>query len=464
MWNVSSVPGKVAIVTDVASVAPETQRPRAPGKPRAKPLYRKLRPRPNGPSKERVVENQRVRMFGAMVEGVAARGYEGTSVAQLCRLAGVSKRTFYEQFENKDACLIAASERILRCVSARIEAAQRAEPDWESGVRAAIGALVRGVAEEQRAAGLVLLTLEPSGARAALPGDRARRGLERMVVEGFRDAPCGAALPPVFVKALAGGVERVVRKHVLKARASEVSTLAGELAEWALGFASPMRVSLEAIGPAQLEPRAQLRSPVGARVGSTGARILRGAGEVVAHVGYSRLSAGRIARVAGLREDEVWAMYESMEECFLDALDVVGFEALMSAVKASRGDGGSLAGVCRGIRALMERVHGDAVLRAVMFEELPGAGQAGLERRERVLGAFTDLLAKGVAPVCEPSEVALEASAGAVWSVVHHHVLHDSAHLLPGLAAYLAYAALAPLVGGAEAVEALAPGENCVCV
>jgi hypothetical protein len=151
-----------------------------------------------------------------------------------------------------------------------------------------------------------------------------------------------------------------------------------------------------------------------------------------------------------------------MEECFLDVLDLVGFEALMSAVKASRGDGNSLIGVYRGIRALMERVAGDPVLRAVLFEELPGVGQAGLERRERLLRACTELLAKAVAPVCEPSEVALEASAGAVWGVVHHHVLHDSAHLLPGLAACIAYAALAPLVGAAVALEVLALGESRV--
>jgi len=401
-------------------------------------------------------------MFGAMIEGVAARGYEATSVAQLCRLAGVSKRTFYEQFNNKDACLFAASERIMRCASARIEAAQRTEPDWESGMRAGMRALVQGVADERHAVGLVLFALESPGARVAVREDRARLELERMVGQGFDGVPCGAALPPVLVKALAGGVERVVRQSLLDGRTGEASTLAGELAEWVLSFGSPAYFSLEGIGSARLEPEVPSWSPVGPRVGSTGARILRGAGEVVAQVGYSRLSAGRIARVAGLREDEVWAAYESMQECFLDALDLVGFEALLSAVKASRGDGDSLAGVYRGIRALMERVAGDPALRAVLFEECSGVGPAGLERRERLLRACTELLAKAVAPLCAPSEVALEASAGAVWSVVHHHVLHDSAHLLPGLAAYMAYAALAPLVGPAAAVEVLVRGGNRV--
>jgi AcrR family transcriptional regulator len=74
------------------------------------PLYPKLRPRPNGPPHEQIVANQRYRLCGAMIAAVAAHGYARTSVAQLCRLAGVSKRTFYEQFEDKQDCFLASVE------------------------------------------------------------------------------------------------------------------------------------------------------------------------------------------------------------------------------------------------------------------------------------------------------------------------------------------------------------------
>jgi AcrR family transcriptional regulator len=402
-------------------------------------------------------------MFGAMIEGVAARGYKATSVAQLCRLAGVSKRTFYEQFDNKDACLLAASERIASCAWTRIEAAQHSQRDWESGARAAIEALVQGVVDQPHAADLALLALDGAGPVLTAHREQARLELERMVGQSFDRAPCEAALPPILAKALTCGVERVLRRSLLDSRQGEVTLQAGELAAWVLPFGSPAPApaELSQARPTQLEREAAQWSSAAGRPGSIRARILRATGEVVARVGYSRLTADRIARIAGLRDEEVWGAYESTQECFLDALDLVGFEALMSAAKASRGGTGPT-GVYRGISALMERVASDPVLGAMVFGELSAVGPAALERRERLLKACADLLAKGLAPSYNPSRMALEASVGAVWGVVQHHVLHDSAHLLPGSAAYVAYAALTPLVGATDAVEVLLPGEDRV--
>ena len=51
-------------------------------------LYAKLRPGPHSFAPESVASNQRARLYGAMVELVAARGYEASTVAELCALAG----------------------------------------------------------------------------------------------------------------------------------------------------------------------------------------------------------------------------------------------------------------------------------------------------------------------------------------------------------------------------------------
>ena len=73
-----------------------TERPHAdsarPGETPAAPLYQRL---PHGPHRlgaEQVARNQRTRMHGAMIEAVAASGYERTSVKQVVGLAGVSRR------------------------------------------------------------------------------------------------------------------------------------------------------------------------------------------------------------------------------------------------------------------------------------------------------------------------------------------------------------------------------------
>src|ERR1041385_1916794 len=62
---------------------------------------------PNGMTREDVARNQRARMYGGMIEAVHEHGYQRTHVAHVIALAGVSRRAFYEQFANKEACFIA---------------------------------------------------------------------------------------------------------------------------------------------------------------------------------------------------------------------------------------------------------------------------------------------------------------------------------------------------------------------
>src|SRR6201995_6159972 len=70
------------------------------------PIYRRLPHGPNGMSRDDVARNQRARMYGGMIEAVHARGYPQTTVADVIALAGVSRRAFYEQIANKEACFL----------------------------------------------------------------------------------------------------------------------------------------------------------------------------------------------------------------------------------------------------------------------------------------------------------------------------------------------------------------------
>jgi hypothetical protein len=54
-----------------------------------------------------------------------------------------------------------------------------------------------------------------------------------------------------------------------------------------------------------------------------------------------------------------------------------------------------------------------------------------------------------------PSRLAAEASVGAVWGIVHHHVTGGATHLLPGLADHATYIALAPVIGGEATVQVI---------
>jgi AcrR family transcriptional regulator len=63
-------------------------------------------------SRAAVWANQRARMLDAMARAVATKGYARVSVADVVQLAGVSRRTFYEQFRDKEDCFLVAYDRL----------------------------------------------------------------------------------------------------------------------------------------------------------------------------------------------------------------------------------------------------------------------------------------------------------------------------------------------------------------
>ena len=70
-----------------------------------------------------VREAQRARMLAAMVQVVAEKGYGRVAVADVIERAGVSRKTFYEQFSNKDDCFVAAYDATVYELLATIDEA-----------------------------------------------------------------------------------------------------------------------------------------------------------------------------------------------------------------------------------------------------------------------------------------------------------------------------------------------------
>ena len=182
------------------------------------------------------------------------------------------------------------------------------------------------------------------------------------------------------------------------------------------------------------------------------ARILRCAAQSAAVKGYAQLSPARIARDAGVTEARFNELFQSAEQCFLDALDRLGLEALVCAASASQSSEDRLAGVHAGMVALMGHIASSPVLVQVAFVEIFAVGPAGFERRQRVLGQFTAQLARSLPRSQRPSGLVAEASVGAIWGLIHHHVTRGATHRLPGLADQATYLALAPVIGGEAAV------------
>jgi AcrR family transcriptional regulator len=427
----------------------------APQPARPEPLYVKLpaRGRLRVLDHHAVASNQRSRLIGAMIEEVAERGYPATTLARLVALAGVSKRAFYELFGTKEAYFLATYDAIVANAVRRIGVAYRSESDWRARLRAAFDAYAAEVVEEPNAARLVLVEVLGAGPTALARMRRTRLVFEEMVSASFSEAPDGVTLPPFIAKGIVCGVERITRQLLLAGDVAELPALADELLAWALSYCSPAAARLAPASPGQgdgLAPRCPR-----ARGESDWARILRSAAQIAANKGYAQLSPGRIAHDAGVTEARFDEFFRSSEQCFLDALDRLGLEALVCAGVAFQDSEHGLAGMHRAIAALMRHIANNPVLVQVAFIEIFALGPAGIERRERLLGQFTDQLMRALPQSRAPSRLAAEASVGAVWGIVHDHVTRGATHLLPGLAGCATYIALAPVVGGEAAAHVI---------
>lgn len=209
----------------------------APRRKRA--LYPKLHPGPHPSTEESVASNQRARLYGAMIELVAARGYTASTVAELCALAGVSKRTLYERFPGgKEECFIATYDIIVRSAQTRILAAARRGPEVFRGarppaaplkrLRAVVQAFAHEVVAYPNAARLVVVEAREAGPVALARVEGTRRLAERVIASSLRESPEARSLSSLAVKGIAGEGARLTHARLLDGRVAE---LAGELSD-----------------------------------------------------------------------------------------------------------------------------------------------------------------------------------------------------------------------------------------
>ncbi len=115
-----------------------------------------------GKEREESERSQRERLFGALVAISSEKGYEATTVAELVKLAGVSRAAFYGHFKDKEQLLLATVEALTEPTVRVIEQAEDA-PTGEAKVRQAIEALLGLMAEQPAAAKLACIELYAAG-------------------------------------------------------------------------------------------------------------------------------------------------------------------------------------------------------------------------------------------------------------------------------------------------------------
>lgn len=385
-------------------------------------LYPRLRPKRRGMAPEAVAADQRARLRGALVEAVDRLGFQAVTVRELCGLAGVSTRSFYEHFSSKEACLISAFESIVSSVGERAVAAQRDAADPRERLTLAFEAVTGELVAQPKEARLAFLGILDGGAEA-LQATRRRAGQVAAVLAAAYEPAADAAIQssPLVVRGIVGGSVQVSRSRLLDGRVHELPSLAPSLAGWAHA-----RLAGTDDGWAdlpKLPPAARSASPPELRPAATGpdagerTLLLGACAQLAAEGGCATLTAARIAEAAGLPRSAFRRCFESAGDCFTAAYEELCGAALAEALTAAQRADAWEARARHAIATLAIRAARDPVLARVLFGARREGGSAMMAAEARLLADFAVSL-HGASAAATPSPLLVEAGVGAAWELL----------------------------------------------
>jgi AcrR family transcriptional regulator len=182
--------------------------------------------RERGVGREKVSEIQRARILAAMTEVAAERGAGNVTVAHVVARSGVSRRTFYELFDDREACFLAAFDDALHCISARVAEAWASERRWREQIRAALAALLDFLDEDPQAGRLCIVESLAAGPRALERRTHTIEVVKGELEKGRGDARGVREPPPLTAEGVVGAVS-----SVLHARLADPGAHRGSFAE-----------------------------------------------------------------------------------------------------------------------------------------------------------------------------------------------------------------------------------------
>lgn len=192
------------------------------------PVRLTIRQAKRGMPRGYVSEIQRARMLSAAVDAIKESGYAQLTVAQVIARAKVSRKTFYDLFEDREDCFLAVFEVTLSQLSARVARAYKAESNWREGVRAGLAALLWSIDEDPELARLCVVDALGGGARVLTARARTivvlRETIDLGRQPGAKNGP-----PAVTAEGVIGAVLAVLHARLLERSTEPYVALHGSL-------------------------------------------------------------------------------------------------------------------------------------------------------------------------------------------------------------------------------------------
>ncbi len=206
-------------------------------------------------SRERVVEIQRTRLLAATLGAIDDLGYPRVTVGHIASRARVSRRTFYDLFDNREDCLLAALESVVGMIREECCAAALDGLAWRERVRVGLWSILSFLEREPMLARVLVVQALRGGPRVLERRERALAELARAVDEGRLEGARNAQCPPVTAEGLVGAAFSIVYGRLVRAEHDSLTGLYGELMGLiVLPYQGPAAARRETARPAPVAP------------------------------------------------------------------------------------------------------------------------------------------------------------------------------------------------------------------
>lgn len=173
-----------------------------------------------------VARNQRLRIIAAMLRALPRHGYAELTIGDLTKEAGVSRATFYGQFETKEECFLTTYDIAAQWVCERVERVASAVHEWPEGARAGVAEAMRLLAANPDVANLLAVEALQAGAAARR---RRQHCIERLAEILRVGRPSDAELPEDLEELLIGGTLSLIGRYVDAGRVAELPDVTVDL-------------------------------------------------------------------------------------------------------------------------------------------------------------------------------------------------------------------------------------------
>ena len=175
------------------------------------------------------VPEHRTRLLHAMGSSAADRGFAATTIADIVREAGVSKRTFYEHFVSNEACFLALYRAVSASALRTLSDSVRPEKPWHHQIETALNAYFAHLSAGPRLLRTLFVEVHHLGEEGAVVRREVMQHLADFLLQTV-NRPSGFAAPshelsPTMAMAAVGGINELVLMAIERGEAEQLTRL-----------------------------------------------------------------------------------------------------------------------------------------------------------------------------------------------------------------------------------------------